>query len=151
MPMTMSASIEITRPAADVFDYIANMELNPTWQGGMRECHFTSEPPLDVGTTYAQVASFLGRRIETNFIVTDFEPDESITIESVESTFPIKVTRTVEALGPNHCRVSARIEGGPGGLLALLSPLMKPVAQRSVRGDYRRLKSLLEESGARQP
>ena len=113
--MTMSATIEIARPAGTVFDYIANMELNPTWQGGMRECRVTSPPPLGVGSTYEQVASFLGRRIETRFVVTAFEPGRSITIESVESTFPITVTRRVEPLGDARCRASAMIEGGPGG------------------------------------
>jgi hypothetical protein len=144
MPMTMTASMEINRPAAAVFEYIANMELNTTWQAGMRECRFTSEPPLRVGSTYEQVASFMGRTVQSSFVVTAFEPARSITIETVQSTFPIRVTRTVEPLGENRCRVSALIEGGPGGILGLLAPLMKRMAQRSVRGDYRRLKSLLE-------
>ena len=147
MPLTMSASVEIARPAGPVFDYIANMELNPTWQRGMRECRFTSEPPLGTGSTYEQVASFLGRRIESSFVVTALEPGRSITIETVESTFPIKVTRTVEPLGDNRCRASATIEGGPGGVMGLLAPLMKAIAQRSVRGDYARLRALLEAEG----
>ena len=148
--MTMSATIEIARPAGTVFDYIANMELNPTWQGGMRECRVTSPPPLGVGSTYEQVASFLGRRIETRFVVTAFEPGRSITIESVESTFPITVTRRVEPLGDARCRASAMIEGGPGGVMRLASPLMKLIAQRSVRGDYARLRALLEGQAGRE-
>ena len=144
MSMTMTASIEINRPAAAVFDYIANMELNTTWQAGMRECQVTSEPPLAVGSTYEQVAAFMGRSIRSSFVVTALEPGRSITIETVESTFPITVTRTVEPLGDDQSRATARIEGGPGGILGLLAPLMKRMAQRSVRGDYRRLKSLLE-------
>lgn len=99
MALTMSASVEIARPAGAVFDYIANIELNPTWQRGLRECLFTSEPPLRTGSTYRQVASFLGRRIKSSFVVTALEPGRSITIETVESTFPIRVTRDVEPLG----------------------------------------------------
>ena len=144
MAMTMTASIEINRPADAVFDYIANMALNATWQAGMRECRVTSQPPLGVGSTYEQVASFMGRAVRSSFVVTEFDPGRSITIETVESTFPIKVTRSVEPLTAERTRVSARIEGGPGGILGLLAPLMKRMAQRTVRGDYRRLKSLLE-------
>ena len=144
MPMTMSASAQINRPAEAVFDYISNMALNTTWQAGMRECRVTSEPPLAVGSTYEQVASFMGREVKSSFVVTAFEPGRSITIETVESTFPIKVTRTVEPLGDERARASATIEGGPGGIMGLLAPLMKRMAQRRVRGDYRRLKSLLE-------
>ncbi len=144
MPMTMSASVEIERPAEAVFDYIANMELNTTWQAGMRECRFTSDPPIAVGSAYEQVASFMGRAIRSSFLVTAFEPGRSITIETLESTFPIKVTRTVEPLSETRSRATATIEGAPSGIMGLLAPLMKRMAQRSVRGDYRRLKSLLE-------
>ena len=149
MALTMSASVEIVRPAGPVFDYIANMELNPTWQRGMRECRFTSEPPLREGSTYEQVASFLGRRIESSFVVTALEPGRSITIETVESRFPIRVTRTVEPLGDARCRASATIEGGPGGVMRLFAPLMKLIAQRSVRGDYARRRALLEVQAGR--
>ena len=149
MAMPFGASVEIARPAGLVFDYIANMELNPTWQRGMRECRVTSPPPLRVGSTYEQVASFLGRRIESSFVVTALEPGRSITIDSVQSTFPIRVTRSVEPLGDARCRASATVEGGPGGVMRLFSPLMKPIAQRSVRGDYARLRALLEAQAGR--
>ncbi len=144
MPMTMTASIDIGRPAEAVFEYISNMALNTTWQAGMRECRVTSELPLAVGSTYEQVASFIGREVRSSFVVTALEPGRSITIESVQSTFPITVTRTVEPLDDDRSRVSAVIEGGPDGIMGLLAPLMKRMAQRTVRGDYRRLKSLLE-------
>ena len=149
MTMRMSANVEIDRPASEVFAYIANFELNPSWQGGMKECRWTSEPPLRVGSTYDQVATFLGRRIESSFVVTELDPGRSVTIETTRSTFPIKVTRAVEPLGDGRCRASASIEGGPGGVLGLLAPLMKRAAQRSVRGDYRRLKALLERNEPR--
>ncbi len=135
MALTMSASVEIARPAGPVFDYIANMELNPTWQRGMRECRFTSEPSLRTGSTYDQVASFLGCPIESSFVVTALEPGRSITIE------------TVESLGDARCRASETIEGGPGGLMRLFMPLMKLIAQRFVRGDYARLRALIEAEG----
>lgn len=135
MALTMGAGVELARPAGPVFDYIANMDLNPTWQRGMRECRLTSEPPLRTGSTYDQGASFLGRRIQSSFVVTALEPGRSITIE------------TVEPLGDARCRASATIEGGLGGLMRLFMPLMKLIAQRFVRGDYARLRALLEAEG----
>jgi hypothetical protein len=96
------------------------------------------------GPTYDQQASFLGRSINSSFVVTALEPGGSITIETTESTFPITVTRAVETISETSCRVSATVDGGPGGVLAVLGVLMRPLAQRSVRGDYRRLKAVLE-------
>jgi uncharacterized membrane protein len=144
MARVMTASVEIARPAGEVFEYIADFEYNPAWQAGMRSCAWTSEPPLRVGSTYEQEASLLGRSIRSSFVVTALEPGSAITIETTESTFPIEVTRTVEAIDADSCRVRATVEGGPDGFLAPLAPLMRVFAQRSVRSDYRRLKATLE-------
>lgn len=142
--VTLRGNVDIDRPAAVVFEYVSNFENNPRWQNGMRACRFTSEPPLRVGSTYEQVALFLRKTIRTTFEVTALDPGRSVTIESRASTFAIRVTRSVEPVDDARCRVQATIEGGPGGVLRLLSPLITFFAQRSVRGDYARLKRLLE-------
>ena len=66
-------------------------------------------------------------------------------IESVVSTFPLDVTRTVEAIA-GGARVTAIVKGAPTGLMRLFNPIMKTQVQRSIRADYARLKALLEES-----
>lgn len=140
MSFEFTHSIEIDRPAAEVFAFVAEPENNPTWQGGMRSCKWTSPTRLEVGSTYAQEASFLGFRIETLFRVTEFEPGRTISIESTQSTFPIQVTRSVESLGPDRCRVTAHIRGQPTGIIKLMSGMVRG----SVRKDYLKLKSMLE-------
>ncbi len=60
-------------------------------------------------------------------------------LQAVESTFPIQVTRTVDPIDADTCRVTARISSGPGGILEPFSPLIRRLAQRSVDADYNRL------------
>lgn len=132
--------VEIERSAEEVFEFVANFENNPAWQGGMKSCRWTSETPKVVGATYVQEARFLGRKIDTHFRVSAFEPGRSISIESTQSTFPIQVTRTVESVGDERCRVIAHIRGQPTGVLKLMSGLVS----RSVKKDYAKLKALLE-------
>jgi len=121
------------------------MSNNTAWQKGMRECRWTSQPPIAVGSTYSQTARFAGRDIITTFEVTEFEPGAKIRIESTESTFPLDVVRRVVALDEQRCRVIADVSGEPGGVLKVLSPLTKPMMSRSIAADYRRLKELLEQ------
>lgn len=142
MSLDFTFSIEIGRPARLAFEYIADFENNPRWQSGMRSCRWTSEETGVVGATYVQVAEFVGRRIETSFVVTELEPGRKISIESIKSTFPIQVTRTVEPLGEARCRVTAHVRGQPPRLMALMSPMVK----RTIRKDYERLRALLEAS-----
>ncbi|MCA9649570.1 MAG: SRPBCC family protein [Myxococcales bacterium] len=136
-------SIEIDRPAEPVFRYLADFENNPQWQGGMQSCRWTSDEAGVVGATYVQEARFLGRRIDTYFVVTELEPGRRISIESTQSTFPIQVTRSVQPLGEGRCRVTAHVRGQPGWPMSMMSGMVR----RSIRKDYERLKARLESQG----
>lgn len=140
----VTSELPVERPAGEVFLFVADAENNPKWQKGMRSCRWTSEPPIGVGSTYEQHAGFLGKSIDSSFEVVAFEPGRSMTITTTESTFPITVTRSVEPTGEGSCIVRAHVRGDPSGVFRLAAPLMKQMVQRSVRGDYRRLKALLE-------
>lgn len=137
-------NIDIMRPIDEVFTFITNFENNPKWQNGMKSCKFTSEGPVGVGTTYDQVASFLGRTIETKFEVIEFEPNRMVKFVSRESTFPLQILRSVEPIdGGTH--VHAIIEGDPNGIVfKLLGPLLDRMMASSINKDYARLKALLE-------
>lgn len=141
--MDLGTSIRIERPADQVFAYLAEMSNNPVWQSGMVSCEWTSEPPVGVGSTYAQEARFMGRPVRTTFRVTAYDPPRHIRIESIISDFPIQVSRTVEPDG-DGCVVRAQVTGGPTGVMGLLMPLMAPLAKRSIRRDYAALKAQLE-------
>jgi uncharacterized membrane protein len=142
--MHLRSSLEIGKPANEVFDVVADFARNPEWQGGMRSATWTSEPPVRIGSTYEQVARFLGRDVETTFEVVGYEPGRSITIESRASSFPIRVTRAVEPLTETTSRVTAEVSGEPGRFFRLFGPFLARIAERSVRRDYRRLRDLLE-------
>lgn len=141
--MEIRSEIDIDRPVEQVFAVVADMSRNPEWQTGMVSCTWTTEPPILVGSTYDQVASFMGREILTTFEVTEFDAPSRIRIESIVSTFPLDITRTVEPRGDGS-RVVAVVRGEPGGLMKLFAPLMAFQARRSIRADYQRLKELLE-------
>jgi hypothetical protein len=144
MTIEVTSDIEVRCAPSVAFAVLADMARNPEWQKGMRSCEWTSAPPLRVGSTYDQEASFLGRTIRTSFEVTEFVADERIRIVSTVSTFPIDVTRTVESVGEDRTRISAVVRGEPGRVFGFAGPLMRAMVGRSVRGDYRRLKALLE-------
>lgn len=147
MALDFVHTIDIARPAADVFAWLADFERNPQWQSGMVDCRWTSDTQGVEGSTYVQHARFMGRRIDTHFVVTALEPNRSISIASTQSTFPIQVTRSVEILAADRTRVHAHIRGQPKGLMNLMSGLVK----RSVAKDYKKLKALLEEGSPATP
>jgi len=141
----LHATREIDRPAKAVFDFVSDSSNNPRWQRGQLSCVWTTPAPHGLGSIYEQEARFLGRTVSTRFKVVDFDPGRSITIESIESSFPIRVRRSVEPLAPERSRVTAEISGEPGGFFGLIGPVLRRLAQRSVDADYDRLVKLLEE------
>ena len=145
--MEMTATREIARPASEVFAFFSDASNNPKWQNGMVSCEWTSEPPIGIGSTYEQKARFMGRDITSTFEVTRFEPGRLIGIDTIQSTFPIHVVRTVDPIDESSCRVSAHITGGPEkGFVKLIEPLIGRSAQKSVDRDYDRLVQLLESA-----
>jgi len=142
--MQVTSSIEINRPAAEVFDYVADMSNNTEWQNGQVRCTWTSEPPLRLGSTYDQEAKFLGKSILSSFTVTEYEPGRCIRIVSNGGTMDIDVTRNVEPVTDTSCVVSAVVRGDPPAPMRILGPLLPIIVRGSVNKDYQRLKAHLE-------
>ena len=139
-----TTSVEIDRPADDVFEFVAEFTNNPRWQRGMRACRWTSDPPHGVGATYEQEARFLGKDVRNTFRVTDLEPGRRISFESTGGTFPIAVTRTVEPLGPDRARFTEDVQGDARGFYRVAEPVLQLLVRASIKRDFPRLKALLE-------
>lgn len=149
MVVELSAKRIIGQPADEVFEYFSDASNNPEWQEGMQSCQWTSPLPIAIGSSYEQHARFAGRDIRSTFEVTDYEPGRMIEINTIESTFPIKVIRRVTPVDANSCEVSAEISGGPKrGFLKLIEPIMGRQAQKSVARDYDRLVTVLQASAS---
>lgn len=143
----VTVEITIDRPVEEVFGFLEDVENNPKWLKGMRSCRWTSEAPVRVGSTYDQVAGFLGKQIVSSFVVTEHERPRKITIATTKSSFPITVTRLTEPLGDDASRTRVRevVEGDPKGFFRISEPLLRRVVERNVTRDYGRLKRLLEQ------
>jgi uncharacterized membrane protein len=138
-------TVDIDRPAEEVFAFLEEVENNPRWLGGMVSCTWTTPPPVAVGSRYEQVARFLGKQIRTNFEVTAHEPGTLVTISSrAGSSFPITVARRVEATGDGRCRVIETVDSDPRGFYRVAQPLLRWLVRRNIRRDYNGLKRLLE-------
>lgn len=146
--MHVASSIEIDRPAEDVFAFVAEVANNPRWQRGQRSCRWTTGPPLRVGSSYDQRARFLGRDLVNSFQVDDLDPGRRIRFTSTGGTFPLTITRSVEPIHAERARFTEHVDGGPRGAFRVAEPLLRRMVERAIRRDLPRLKRLLEGHGA---
>lgn len=139
------ATVDIDRPAPEVFEYLEDVTNNTAWLKGMRSCAWSTAPPVCVGSRYEQVAHFLGKDIRTTFEVTAHEPGRLVTIESrAGSSFPLTVTRRVDPIDGARSRVTETVESDPHGFYRMAEPLLRMIVARNITRDYTNLKALLE-------
>ncbi len=136
-------STMIKRPVEDVFAVISNVENSPKWSSGAIEAKQTSPGPIGVGTTARYVGTFLGRRIESESEITEFEANRKYSWQSKSGPFPIQASTTFEP-AEGGTRVSTTIEAEPGGFFKLAEPLIVSIAKRQFQGDLDNLKALME-------
>lgn len=145
----VSVRRDVDQSPEEVFAFWSEWSNNPSWQKGMESCTWTSEPPLQVGSTYDQVARFLGRPIISSFQVVEFEPGRKVRIKTTKSTLPLDITREVVARSDGGTTLSAVIRGEPQGLMRLFEGMAQRMVERNVNADYDRLKAMFDQRRAR--
>jgi uncharacterized membrane protein len=137
------ASTTIDRPVEDVFAVLSDPETSPQWSSASLESKKTSEGPIGVGTTSRSVSKLLGRRIETELEITEFEPNRRFVLHSKSGPFPLQATVNFERLD-GGTRVNVTVEAEPGGFFKLAEPLIVRTAKRQFQNDLDNLKDLME-------
>lgn len=141
--ISLSSSIEIEVPAAELFAFVSEFENNSAWQSGVEAAEWTSPRSLEVGSTYSQRMEY--RDLITTYEVTAFTPGHSVTTETRSgATMPTSVTRTVEPVNDAASRITVTLVVRPRGWRRLIGPMLKGVISKSIETDYRRLKRVLE-------
>jgi hypothetical protein len=152
MPLDVwSHDVTIARPVEQVTAFAFDPANDPAWIGGIREAELQGDRPIAVGSRVRRVARFLGQRIVYVMDVTELT-DGRMRMHSVEAPFPMDVTYEFTPDGTasgGRTRARIRVQGDPGGYYRLAGPLLPGMVRRSVTGDLRRLKRIVEARAAR--
>lgn len=136
-------SVTIDRPVEEVWEYINDPRNDTEWQSMIVEAVQVSEGPVGAGTVKRVTAKVLGRRFDTTFEVTEYEPNRRSRIKSTSGPFAFTGTYEVER-ADGGTRFTWAMEGDPGGFFKLAEPLVVRVVGRQVQADMETLKDLLE-------
>jgi hypothetical protein len=146
MAIDVTATTDIEAPAAAVAAVQFDPERDPEWIGGVDRVALVTAPPLAKGSQVRRSGSFMGRPIEWLMRVEALEPARHVGMHALEAPFPMDVDYHLEPIdGGRRTRASIRIRGeGRGMYGAMPGPLMGWMVRRSVQGDLRRLKAIVE-------
>jgi len=140
--ITVEKSIQIDKPAADVFAYASNYDNATKWQGGVESVEVDGEGN-QVGGKYIEVRKFLGREMRTTLEVTAYEPDVKWAAKTVTGPVPYEVTMTLEAAG-DSTKVTTHIDGEPTGFFKMAQGAVQGQLKKSLESDLQRLKEQVE-------
>jgi uncharacterized membrane protein len=141
--INVEVSIVINRPIGEVFDFLSNMENNMKWRTSQQEVKKLSEGPIGVGTTYRMVNHILGRQLETEAVVIEYEPNRKYTTRDKSGNLPLEAQRIFEPV-EGGTRVTLKLQADPSGVFKIAAPLFATMAKRSIESDITNLKDLME-------
>ena len=141
--MRYELAVEIARPPADVYAYLADPTHLPDWQEDVEEVRGAPGGPLAAGASFTEVRSFLGKRAESTLEATVAEPGRQLSLRTVSGPVQVTIRHLLEPAGEGTL-VRVEADADAGKLLGLGGPLLRKAAERRARGDFERLKAVLE-------
>ena len=136
-------SVVIRNSVPEVFALLTDIDRFPQWIAELETAEKTSEGPLGVGATWAGVASFMGRRLESDHEITSFEPERKFGYRTTTSPVPGRLEYTLEPV-PEGTRITIVAEVEPRGALRLARPVLARAGRRMYEHSLEALKAILE-------
>ena len=144
--MRIVASVNIDRPASQVWAYVANYGNDTSWRGGVTQMRPSQPGPAQEGITTHELLRLLGMTVRTDATIDRVEPGRRLQWRAHDRQKQLHGSRLVEPSGPASCRFTEVVEGRLLGPSRLLEPVVAWLLQRQATADLGCLKHLLETS-----
>jgi len=142
--MEIRSSVVIDRDVEDVWDRAADLESWPEWNTQLVDTSVTSEGPIGVGTKYRYVARMMGRNVEHESEITEFDPPHRICFRTPTGAMPLEGCFTLEARD-EQTLVTMAAEGTVKGFLSFAEPVIERMADRMWETNLEKLQEKMEE------
>ena len=138
------ASVIIDRPIEEVFAFVSDPLTGPQWQSGLFEVRRTTPGSLGIGSQFIAVRKFLGRKLEGNIEITEFDPNRKYVMKSLTGSVPFQDTYHFESV-TEGTRITNSIELYTSGFMGLAEPIIAVNLKRDMESGFTDLKTLLEK------
>lgn len=136
-------SIEINRPADEVFAYVVDPARFPEWQRDVVDVRVEGD---EVGSRFTTVRKIGGAERSMTQEITENAPPRTWAARGVDGPIRPNATVSVEALGAGRCRVTFGLDFDGRGMASALVPMERRMAAKAAPASHQRLKELLEST-----
>ena len=143
------STIEVDRPAEEVFFYVIDPSRMHEWQKGMTSGGRMDGTPVRVGSRCTTVRKIGGARREVVTEITEYDPPRRWADHGLDGPIRALVSVRVDPVAQTRSRVRIDVDFEGHGIGKLLVPLMVlPSARRQMPGNMQKLKQQLESGAA---
>src|SRR5262249_38362241 len=146
MNVDVATYTEIAAPVQAVAAFASEPDNAPRWYVNIKSVEWQTPRPIGIGSRFAFVAQFLGRRLEYVYQVVEYVPDKRLVMRTADGPFPMEATYEWDATEPGT-RMWLRNRGTPSGFSSIFAPFMSAAMRRANNKDLVALKALLEVQG----
>jgi hypothetical protein len=143
----IEGEITIDRPAAEVFDFVADERNEPLYNPRLTHVELLTPGPIGVGTRYRAETTAHGRAVPMTIELTDYARPHRLGSRTHLVAMDIMGQLTFEP-APEGTRMRWCWILAPRGALRLARPLLAWMGRRQERAIWASLKRLLESSPA---
>ena len=121
----------INRPIEEVFDFVTDIEKAPQWRAGVVESKKLSDEPK-VGAKGSEVLQFMGRRIDSTYEITEYEPSTKFGFKVISGPIPMEGGYSFESV-ESGTKLAFTIQGRCRRLLQAVGANPPPHGQATGR------------------
>ena len=141
----ISHSIEIERPAHEVFAYLDQPERHGEWQSQIVTTKVETEGPVGVGTRVREIRRMGRREQDTSYEITEHDPPRRSAFRGIVGPVRPVGSVAVEPAGDgSKARVSVEFDLVGHGIGKLIAPLARMQARKSIVESQEQLKAKLQ-------
>ena len=142
-------TVEVDRPAGEVFTYATDPTRFQEWQAGVVDGHLDSGQAPAVGDKCHMTRRIGGADRSSTSVLTHIDPPRTWGVRGIDGTIRATVDLTVEPIGDTHSRLTISVDFTGHGIGKLLGPLIvRGQARKEMPANLDRLKTRLETGAA---
>ncbi|MDQ1496475.1 MAG: hypothetical protein QOG69_2958 [Actinomycetota bacterium] len=141
-------SIEISRPAEEVFAYLDQVDRHSEWQGSLVSPTVETDGPTRVGTRVVERRRVPGGTRAIPYEITEHDPPRKASFRGTAGPLRPVGTYTVDPTGESSSRVTLELKLEGHGIGKLFAVLARRQAAKQMPVDLEKFKELLESGVA---
>jgi len=142
--INLNNSTMIYRPVKQIFDFMSTPENDFQWQYGTLTSARLAEDANNKGTFFRSIGHLMGRRVESTYQVTEYEPNRKYGFKSISGPLHSQTSYTFE-LANGSTRINISTQANVVNFFQVNEGILEKKMKKQLKEDLAMLKDLLED------